>query len=221
MINRIRAHKLFSLVPELAASERLVTMKIPIRRLPQYEDYSLRLLEMMSVIALIRIVNAKQMFEFGTFLGNTTLHMALNSPADARIVTLDADDETLERIGLLETYKWRKQFPLEFEGTSVEHKIQRLRGNSHTVDLQAYKADLVLIDGDHSATGVMIDTRNAKNMLTANGCIIWHDYQNPLCEGNTEYLNYLSEEQTVFYVDDTMLAFTFQNLELAQRLLHA
>ncbi len=209
MIQTIRAHRLFSLVSERAAAERITQMKIPIRRIPEFADYSLRLLELMSLTALIRMIGAKRIFEFGTFLGNTTLHMALNSPEDARIWTLDADDETLARIGLLDLYSWRTRFPLEFVGTSVENKVAILRADSHTYEPGPLTGlmDLVLIDGDHSGEGVTHDTVSAKMLLRSSGnaCIAWHDYLNPGCRENTAFLDELSKTFPLFHIQDTML----------------
>ncbi len=210
MIQTIKANKLFSLVPERSPLERLTWMKMPIRRIPDSPDCSLILLELMALIACIRITEAQRMFEFGTFLGNTTLHMAMNSSEDAMIWTLDADDETLSRLGLLETYSWRNKFPLEFADTTFHQKIVTLRGDSHIFNLGALAGsmDLVLIDGDHSGKGVAADTRNALKMLKPHGnvCIAWHDYRtDPGCEENVEFLNNLSRDIPLVHIEDTAL----------------
>jgi Methyltransferase domain len=222
VIETIKAYKLFNLVDEKSPCRRLVAMKIPIRRRIEFADYSLRLLELMSVIASIRIVGAERMFEFGTFCGNTTLHMALNSSIESRIWTLDADDAVLEREGLREIYSWRTEFPLEFEGTRVEGKIHCLRGDSHTFDFSEWagKMDLVLIDGDHSREGVDSDTRNARKMIgERSGVIVWHDYQNPDCIPNTKFLDELSEELPIFHIRESMLALHFTNPGITRRIM--
>ena len=46
----------------------------------------------MLIVAGCRIVAARRVFEFGTFLGNNTFNIALNTPLDAEILTLDLDD---------------------------------------------------------------------------------------------------------------------------------
>lgn len=215
MIHTIRPWKLFDLVAEQQACDRITQIKIPVRRMRQYADYSLRLLELMALTACIRIVDARRIFEFGTFLGNTTLHLALNSPADAVVTTLDADDETLARIGLLDVYQWRESFPLEFLGTPVEHKVRTLRGDSHTF-VSDSPADLVLIDGDHSGKGVSVDTSNAFRM--GPDCVLWHDYGNPLCRENDRYLNELSTSCELFHLADTMLVVYFSDSAIVEAL---
>lgn len=185
-------------------------MKIPIRRMPDQPDYSLILLELMVLTACIRIIGAKRMFEFGTFLGNTTLHMAMNSPVDAVIWTLDTDDETLERYGLLETYSWRRGIPLEFADSIFQGKITTLHGDSRTFYPGSLKEtmDLVVIDGDHSGKGVTADTVNAWKLLKPRGntCIAWHDYRtDPGCAENVAFLEKLSDDVPLVHIEDTAL----------------
>lgn len=211
MIETIRASKLFSLVPERHAKDRIVRMKIPIRRVPDQPDYSLKLLELMVLTACIRITNARRMFEFGTFLGNTTLHMALNSPDDSEIWTLDADDETLQRLGFLDVYHWRKLFPFEFEDTEVESRVRVLRADSHTFDPERLSGtmDLVLIDGDHTPVGITTDTNNAVKLLrdVDNCCILWHDYDpsDKDCADVVAYLNGIQDSSSLVRIEDTKL----------------
>lgn len=215
----VRPHRLFSFIEEQAPVDRITRMKIPIRRLPQFADYSLRLLELMCLTAAIRLTKAQRIFEFGTFLGNTTLHMAMNSAENTDIWTLDADDDTLKRLNLLDIYYWRSQFPMEFLGTGFEHKIYPIRGDSHVYDASRFKhsMDLVLIDGDHSREAVSKDTENALLMLKDEGpaCIAWHDYKNPLCGGNTEYLDELSRHLPLVHVEDTMVVMYLRGYDWA------
>ncbi len=214
MMQTIKANRLFALIPERQSRDRIVQMKIPIRRIADQPDYSLKLLELMVLIACIRITGAKRMFEFGTFLGNTTLHMALNSDPDAEIWTLDADDETLERLGFMETYRWRGQFPLEFAGTSAEDKIHALRGDSHNFDVGqlAESMDLILVDGDHTAAGVGIDTQNAFRLRRPGHrtCILWHDYD-PSDEDCRDIVAALDKEiSPLIHIEDTKLVILLQ-----------
>jgi len=200
--------------------DRGMWMMLPIRRILWYADNSLRSLELECLIACIRIVKAKRIFEFGTFRGTSTLHMAMNSPEDARIWTLDADDETLAKSGMLDVYDWRSQFPLEFSGTPGERKITCLIGDSRIFDAFPRDMDLVFIDGDHTTAGVKCDTRNAENILNyqRTGCILWHDYQNSECQENTAFLDGLAENRDLFHVEDTMLAIRFCDPVTIERL---
>lgn len=214
MIQTVKASKLFSLVPEQSPMGRVTWMKIPVRRIPDVPDCSLILLELMVLTACIRITKAKRMFEFGTFLGNTTLHMAMNSPEYAEIWTLDADDETLVRHKLLDTYSWRNCFPLEFADTPFNEKIHVLREDSHTFEPRVLTGtmDLVLIDGDHSGKGVARDTANTILGLMkcrypyGDGCILWHDYRTDRgCADNVAFLDGLAEYHHLVHIEDTAL----------------
>ena len=225
MMHHIRPHKLFSLVPEESAMDRLVEMKIPRRIDPSQPDLSLKLLELMAICACIRIVDAKSIFEFGTFCGNTTLHMALNSHPRARIWTLDADDDTLAALGLLDMYKARAAYPLQFECTEFASKISRLRMNSHIFDAKTFRVaagpmDLVLIDGDHSRKGVDADTYSALTMRRHGGsCIVWHDYANAECQENTDYIDQLAGTMELFHLEDSWIVIHFDDAEIAEKLL--
>jgi predicted O-methyltransferase YrrM len=220
-MHHIRPHKLFSMVAEESAMDRLVTMKIPRRVTPEQPDLSLKLLELMAICACIRIVDARSIFEFGTFCGNTTLHVALNSHHRTKIWTLDADDATLESIGLMDMYRARAKFPLQFEGTQVATKIKRLRMNSHDFEAAPFVAaagrmDLVLIDGDHSTKGVSIDTQNADAMVAGYGCVLWHDYRNEECPENTEYIDGLAHGRELFHILDSWLVMEFRGAVAAR-----
>lgn len=237
MMYHIRPWKLFDLVPERAAKDRLVTMKIPLRRFPQFADYSLRLLELMSLIACIKIVKPKRIFEIGTFCGNSTLHMMLNAPG-AEIFTLDADDETLRaadsvvvsgrpdsalegQVSLTELYAWRHGGKREYEAFNGAGRVVQLIGNSLTFDFSPWRnsIDLMLIDGDHSYDGVKSDTGNAFKMLSSAGCILWHDYRNPDCSGNTHYLDELASSiLDLFHIEDSSLCIYFRDAGIIETL---
>jgi len=220
MMHHIRPWKLFELVEERDAWDRVVRMKLPLRRITKFADYSLRVLELSALAAAIRIVKAERIFEFGTFCGNSTFHMALASPVGAKIWTLDADEETLERAGLAELYKWREDFKLEFEGTPVEKKITRLWGDSRRFDYKPFakSMDLILIDADHSYSMVCNDTQAALSMLTNFGVILWHDYQNHGASGNTYFLDELATSSDLFHLEDTLLCFQFADQNMTERL---
>lgn len=216
-MHHIRPWRLFSLVPEKDPASRLVMMKIPLRRVESQDDHSLRLLDMMCIIAAIRIVQAKKIFEIGTFRGNTTLHMALNSDENSEIYTLDADEETIASMGMTKMYEWRNHFPPEYDGCQVDHKIHQMTGNSQKFDFNPYvgQIDLMLIDADHSYLGVMSDTNNALEVVKSTGCIAWHDYLNPTTSGNTFYLDELSDEIDLFHIEDTTTVLHFRDQRVA------
>src|SRR6188768_1735878 len=56
---------------------------------PQAIDGNVSLYELFVINALVAQRAPLRIFEFGTFNGRTTLNLAANSPADARVFTLD------------------------------------------------------------------------------------------------------------------------------------
>src|SRR5215471_19343800 len=84
----VRPYQVFALIDEPPAG-RVVNATIPYRR----GAGSLTLLELFVALAASRIVNARRIFEFGTFLGGTTFNLALNLPVEGEIFTLDLSVE--------------------------------------------------------------------------------------------------------------------------------
>src|ERR1700722_2685476 len=130
----IRPYKLFNLI-QGPPPERIIHTAIPSRR----GAGGVSLLEMFLMVADSRIVEAKRLFEFGTFLGSTTLNLVLNVPDDSQLFTLDlgehdaggAKQDTADA-SLTEIHLAAKS--LDFQGSPVANKIKTLTGNSITFD---------------------------------------------------------------------------------------
>jgi hypothetical protein len=178
-------------------------------------------LETLLIIAASRIVDARRVFEFGTFFGCNTLNMALNTPADAKIFTLDVDEQ--HAAGLeqhpadapLTQLHLASRSSLDFVGSSVAGKIKALIGNSTTFDFSVWRKsmDLLFIDGGHDLSTVKSDTESALEMAAAEraACIMWHDYRNWEYPALTCYLEDLAQEREIFHIEDTMLCSWFND----------
>jgi hypothetical protein len=215
-MQRIRPYKLFELLT-VPPRDRLATVKIPLR-------YELKLIEIFCLIAAARLVNAKRFFEFGTYFGTTTLDLALTSPADAEIFTLDLRPEDVGRIAqpapdALVTKQHFEKNGMDFDGLPEAKKIARLFGNSLEFDFSPWKdsIDFIFVDGGHSRETVASDTSNAFAIARKNApaSIFWHDYGNPDCQENTEFLDELYMQYPLFHIEDTMLCGWFSNLDLS------
>ena len=91
-------------------------------------------------------------------------------------------------------WKWsgnrfnNSELPKKKIGSAVDasrrHRFTQLYGNSHKIVparfVEQYGlCDLVLIDGDHTAEGVALDTELAMKLIRDEGVICWHD-ANPI-----------------------------------------
>jgi hypothetical protein len=167
--------------------------------------------ELMVVCAVARHIGAQKLFEFGTFDGLTTWHLAANAGPDAIVRTLDlplthparfykGHDRTVGRIHAV---------PLgeRFADTPEQSRIEQLFGDSLEFDAEVYRhrMDFCFIDAGHEYLHVSRDTENALRMTRPGGVIFWHDYSR-WWPGVQRCLDDLSAEQPVFRVQDTALA---------------
>jgi len=140
-------------------------------------------IELFCLGAIVRGSGARSMFEIGTFDGATTLQLALNSPPDAVIYTLDlpADGIDRTRCPLLpqeRAYALKPASGARFLGTPVQTKIRQLYGDSAAFSPAplAGLMDLVVVDGSHAADYVRSDSTLARALARPGGWIVWHDY---------------------------------------------
>lgn len=140
-------------------------------------------LELFCLGAIVRASGARHIFEIGTFDGATTLQLALNSPPDALICTLDlpADNIDRTRSPLLpqeRPYALKPTSGARFLGTPVQTKIRQLYGDSAAFSAAPFagRMDLVVVDGSHARDYVRSDSALARALARPGGWIVWHDY---------------------------------------------
>lgn len=135
--------------------------------------------------SLVRALEPKIILEFGTYLGVSTQTMALNSPANCRIYTIDLPDETipesipnLNHIDQNHIRKSRSRVGEAFLHSPTRGKIIQIQVNSlkFRPEKEMGTMDLVYVDGGHSLPIIEHDTENAFRVLSAAGTIIWDDY---------------------------------------------
>jgi predicted O-methyltransferase YrrM len=124
--------------------------------------------ELFMVNVLARHLNARNIFEFGTFTGRSTYYFTRATP-ETRVTTLDlppGPGRTIPDVGLY------------FINSNREDRITQLLMDSRQFDPTPYekKMDFIFVDGDHSYEGVKNDTEKAFKMLSPGGAILWHDY---------------------------------------------
>jgi predicted O-methyltransferase YrrM len=141
--------------------------------------------ELKIISNLVRKINPDTIFEIGTFQGRTTLNMALNTHANAKIITLDLPSEGLSATAMEieegEVRYVQKELSGErFIGHPMATKIQQVFGDSATYSFDPYKnsIDLAFIDGSHAYEYVLNDSKKILSIMRPGGLIIWHDYTN-------------------------------------------
>jgi hypothetical protein len=175
-------------------------------------DGNVSIEELVFICALAQKMQPRTVVELGTFDGNTTLQMALNTPHDTRIYTLDlpagaeAGDENAR--GDIRYLTSSRRLNPRFVGSAVAHKIVQCHGNSLTYDFANFTADgkpaLIFIDAGHSYDCVRNDTEKALPILDREGAIVWHDYT-MVWPGVFRYLVELSRELAMVHILGTSL----------------
>jgi predicted O-methyltransferase YrrM len=165
--------------------------------------------ELAILAAIVKHVQPRTIFEFGTYGGNTTLQLALNAPEDTLIYTIDlppASRVTRLRIDSGDRLLFDSvRIGERFLGTSAEKKIRQILMDSAIYDCSPLKGkiDLIFIDGSHSYEYIESDTRHALEMVAPSGLILWHDYM--VWNDVTDFLNKLSRQLPLRHLKGTSL----------------
>lgn len=166
--------------------------------------YSLSWEELNTVCQIAAALAPRSAFEFGTFDGRTTAQLALNTPADAVIYTLDIQAGNFEFGANASTLR-RCRVGERVHESGLVDKVHFLTGDSRQIDLSAYDQtmDLVFVDADHSYGGVLNDSAHAFRMVRPGGTIIWHDYL--LINDVTQALIELGKTRSLVNIEGTSL----------------
>jgi hypothetical protein len=127
-----------------------------------------RLLELALLTHVCQELKPNLIFEIGTFIGATTRLLALNSPTDCNIITLDLPNSlTAHEVGE------------KFLSTPEKNKIKQVSGDSKKFDYSPWqnKCDIVWVDGNHDYDFMVSDTNSALKLVKKGGWILWHDYR--------------------------------------------
>jgi predicted O-methyltransferase YrrM len=164
-------------------------------------------MDMMFVVGIAKYRNAKNIFEFGTYLGRTTCGLASISD-DATVHTLNLPPEADPRYG--------PYIGQLIKNSPHQHQIQQIFCDSRKFLTDSYtkRMDYIFIDADHSYDGVKNDTEKAFEMLAPGGMIIWHDYA-PKSPGVYQYLYELSKQRSLFRIKKTCLVLHIDGVDVA------
>lgn len=151
---------------------------------PSVANGNVTFLELCVLNELVRKAQPATIFELGTFDGRTTLNLAANTSADARLWTIDLPATDVEKTGLAlaggeQLFVQKEKSGTRFEQRPEGSKITQLHGDTATFDFSPWfgKIDFVFIDASHAYEYVLNDSRIAFKLLRdGKGTIVWHDY---------------------------------------------
>ena len=166
-VPRVPVEELFPQVLSVVAETKLL----------RPNGYNLSWEEIVTLSHLVKALAPRRIFEFGTFDGRTTLHLALNSPADAQVTTIDIVRGSFD-FGADTPYFKKVTVGECFADSPVGGKITMLTADTRKLDVAPYRGqqDLVFVDADHFYDGVINDSHKAFEMVRPGGVIVWHDY---------------------------------------------
>jgi hypothetical protein len=185
---------------------------VPVRLLPfagRFGNVSQH--ELMVLCAAVKRTRPGTVFEFGTFDGLTSWHLAANGGPDTRLWTLDlppdhparaypGHDRSVGRIHGVVVGE-------HFLGTAEGDRIEQVWCDSLTFNPEPYRGliDFCFIDAGHDYLHVWRDTANALLMVPPGGTVFWHDYSR-WWPGVQKCLDRLSRRLPIVRVAGTSLA---------------
>ncbi|WNL29764.1 class I SAM-dependent methyltransferase [Aliarcobacter cryaerophilus] len=217
---RIRPHKILDLYKTENYHERMVNILVP----SKYGFPSA--IETLLLIALSKRIKPKIGLEIGTYLGIQTLNLISNFPDNAILYTVDLDNRSVDEIKQLSNDKKVTLERIEclhkiaYEKSLYKNRIIQLLCDSTKFDFSSLdkKFNFIYIDGGHDYNTISIDSYNAFNLIdnSSLSCIVWHDYGNPNHPNVKEFLDKLSVEKDIFYVEGTYLCVYFNKLDMEE-----
>ena len=200
---RIHTRDLEAMFPGITATSAKI---FPIPAQP----YNVSWYELVVLSTIARRLQPKSVFEFGTYDGRTTVHLAANVAADARVYTIDVAEAAFD-FGADVEFCESATVGHWFRGHALADRIEAITADAATFDASRFhrRIDFVFVDADHSEAAVLRDSDKAFAMLSAGGVVIWHDYL--MIPDVTRALSELASDRTITHIDGTTLAIAFND----------
>ena len=199
----IRPLQLAQVFPGIEAQSVEVGVIDPETKHPNHVD-------MLYLCAIARHLRARRVFEFGTYLGRTTYHLALGQHVE-EVFTLDlspvgsypADLKIGRAVRAVHDRGLQGHF---YQGTDAARRIVQLHGDSRAFDYGPYagRMDLVFVDGGHTYELVANDTERALTLVRPGGVVVWHDFA-PKGRDVAQLARELARTRPLFWIRDTSL----------------
>jgi predicted O-methyltransferase YrrM len=171
-------------------------IKLPVGVIHEESHHSNQV-DMLYVCAIAAFLQARQIFEFGTYRGQTTCGLAAIA-ADVKVTTLNLPPEKDPRYA-----PYIGQF---IKTSPYRDRITQIFADAYEFDPFPYtnQMDFIFVDADHSYEGIENDSKKALQMLRPGGVIVWHDYA-AKTPGVYEFIRDFSKERPVFQIRNTCL----------------
>lgn len=178
--------------------------------LSQWSYGNAPLRDIQAIALLVKRHQPINLFEFGTFTGQTSLVLMLNTSEYSTLWTLDLPQVSR---GSSAGLHWERDIVETAVGSSFRNhecsaRIVQLLEDSLTVDVADYinTMDLVYVDACHDYDHVKSDTEKAVQMCKNGGVVVWHDV-NPHCPDVMRLVGELSTTKPVSVICGTNIAF--------------
>jgi hypothetical protein len=170
------------------------------RRPTNYKDIS-------AILFLMGDLCKKNFVEIGSWYGKTTYEIATRFPWKT-IWTMDymEDDLILNDHGM----KTRAAKEDLCKYAKDLDNVIFIYANAHVYDFNKFiNVDFFFIDGDHSFSGVKIDTEKAVKYLKKNGggTIVWHDVHTKVLTQVPDYMKHLAKTQDIYYIANSNIGY--------------
>jgi predicted O-methyltransferase YrrM len=168
------------------------------------EDWMTSPRERAVLVALLNLIGAKRVIEFGVNEGWTAACLLENVPTIEHYLGIDVPP-------LFVTVLPEQRGEVPDQAGSVAAADPRFealvvpRGSASLTTERLGTADAAFIDGDHSFGGVAVDTALARACVRPDGLIIWHDYGH--ASAVTRFLDGHFGRDPAVHVEGTWIAY--------------
>lgn len=209
----------------------LLEMRDPLNELkqirtlfPPIEVGSITLVDQITLLALIELVDPERILEIGTYQGYST-RLFLNNSNAQEIISVDLPEFSnekevaVDKERVLQDGDYNDDYLRLIQNKSSGKYLNGL-GESERLRLKLIKCDstkldykeevgtieFAFVDGGHHFDIVTQDTCNVINQIKS-GVIVWHDYSSAIHSDVTKFLAEHSKKNQVFYVLGSLCAF--------------
>ncbi len=209
----------------------LLEMRDPLNELkqirtlfPPIEVGSITLVDQITLLALIELVDPERILEIGTYQGYST-RLFLNNSNAQEIISVDLPEFSNEKevaidkervlqdgdynddyLRLIQNKSGGKYLNGLSESERLRLKLIKCDSTKLDYKEEVGTIELAFVDGGHHFDIVTQDTYNVTNQIKS-GVIVWHDYSSVIHSDVTKFLAEHSKKNQVFYVSGSLCAF--------------